>query len=114
MSWLMSLLLNGLALFIADYFVDGFQIHGIIAVVLAVIILGFVNAVIRPIIVFLTFPITLVTLGLFYFVINGITFYLASWLVPGFQVSNFGGAFWGAIVTGLLNWILNGLFNRKD
>ena len=114
MHWLISLLLNGIALLLADYLVDGFHVSGIIAAVFAVFILGIINTVIKPLLVILTFPVTLITLGLFILVINGITFELASWFVPGFHVYSFGGAFLGALITSAFNWALNGLFNKDD
>ena len=114
MHWLISLLLNAIALLLADYLISGFEVSGVISAVFAVFILGIVNAIIRPILVFLTLPVTLITLGLFILVINAITFELASWFVPGFHVYTFGGAFLGALITSAFNWTLNGLFNKKD
>ena len=114
MHWFISLLLNAIALLLADYLVTGFHVNGAISAVFAVFILGIVNAVIRPVLVFFTLPVTLITLGLFILVINGITFKLASWFVPGFHVYSFGGAFLGALITSAFNWALNGLFNKND
>src|SRR5437763_1079219 len=67
-------------------------------------LLGIVNAVIRPVILILTLPLTVLTLGLFIFVVNGISFYLVHWLVPGFSVSGLGAAVLGSIVVGLTGW----------
>ena len=114
MHWLISLLLNAIALLLADYLISGFHVSGAISAVFAVFILGIVNAVIRPLLVLLTLPATLITLGLFILVINAITFQLASWFVPGFHVYSFGGAFLGALVTSAFNWVLNGFFNKND
>lgn len=113
MSWLLSLLLNGGALLIADYFIDSIQINGVVSALLAALLLGFVNTFIRPILVFLTFPLTVISLGFFILVLNAITFCLVSWLIPGFHVYSFGGAFIGAIITGTTSWILNLIFNNK-
>ncbi|AQS58202.1 phage holin family protein [Desulforamulus ferrireducens] len=113
MSWLLTLLLNSAALLVADYFIDSIQINGLISALLAALLLGFVNTFIRPILVFLTFPLTVLSLGLFILVLNAITFALVSWLIPGFHVYSFGGAFTGAIVTGITSWILNLIFNNK-
>jgi putative membrane protein len=65
----------------------------------------------RPILIVLTFPVTLLTLGLFYFVVNGAVFALAAALVPGFDIDGFGGAILGALVVGLVSWFI-GLFTR--
>lgn len=111
MGWILSLLLNSAALLAADYLIDSIQMDGFVSALLAALVLGFVNTFIRPILVFLTFPMTLLTLGLFILVINAATFGLVSWLVPGFHVYSFGGAFAGAIITGVTSWILNAIFN---
>lgn len=111
MGWILSLLLNSAALLAADYLIDSIQMDGFASALLAALVLGFVNTFIRPILVFLTFPMTLLTLGLFILVINAATFGLVSWLVPGFHVYSFGGAFAGAIITGVTSWILNAIFN---
>ena len=66
-------------------------------------ILGIVNAVIRPILVFLTFPLTILTFGLFLFVVNALMLQLTSALVPGMKVDGFGPALWGSLVLSLLN-----------
>ncbi|MEW6063846.1 membrane protein [Desulforamulus profundi] len=111
MGWVLSLLLNSAALLAADYLIDSIQIDGFASALLAALVLGFVNTFIRPILVFLTFPMTVLTLGLFILVINAVTFGLVSWLVPGFHVYSFGGAFAGAIITGVTSWILNAIFS---
>src|SRR5437879_6335233 len=70
----------------------------------AALLLGIVNAVIRPILLVLTFPLTVVTLGLFIFVVNGVSLALVAWLMPGFTLSGFGAAILGSIVVGLTGW----------
>lgn len=114
MRWLITLLLNGLALLAADYLIAGIQIKGIFSALLAALVLGLINTFIRPVLVVLTLPITLLTLGLFIFIINAFGFIIASWIVPGFTVYSFWGAFWGAILTSIISWLLNGVFKRED
>jgi putative membrane protein len=77
------------------------------------IILGFVNAIVRPVLFFLTLPLTLITLGLFIFVLNAVCFGLTAWLVPGFSVDGFWWALLGALLVSIVSWILNGLFVGK-
>ncbi|CCO08220.1 phage holin family protein [Desulforamulus hydrothermalis] len=113
MSWLVSLLLNSAALLAADYLIDSIKIDGFASAALAALLLGFVNTFVRPVLVFLTFPLTVLTLGLFILIINAITFSLVSWFIPGFHIYSFGGAFAGAIITGLTSWILNAIFNNR-
>jgi putative membrane protein len=67
--------------------------------------LGIVNAVIRPVILVLTLPLTVLTLGLFILVVNGISLYLVAWLVPGFSLSGLGAAILASIVVGLTGWL---------
>lgn len=98
-----------LALYVCQWIVPGIAFASPPALLVAAIVLGFVNAVIRPILVLLTFPITILTLGLFYLVVNGVAFYLASVVVPGFQIASFGSAVAGALVVSLLSWFI-GLF----
>ncbi|AEF95272.1 membrane protein of unknown function [Desulfotomaculum nigrificans CO-1-SRB] len=111
MNWLLRLLLNSLALVIAGYLISGIHINGLLPAIIAVLLLGFVNTFIKPVLVFFTFPITLFTLGFFILIINAITFGLVAWLVPGFVVDSFGAAFMGAIITSVVGWLLNVIFN---
>ncbi len=109
MNWIIKLLLTGLALIIADYLLDSIHIDGYGTALLAALILGVINTIIRPILVFLTLPITILTLGIFILVINAITFYVTSMFLPGFQIEGFIGAFWGALIVGVISWILNSI-----
>jgi putative membrane protein len=95
MRFLVRLILNGLAIIIAAWLLPG--------------ILGFVNAIVRPVLFFLTLPLTLLTLGLFIFVLNAICFGLTAWLVPGFSIDGFFSALFGALLVTVVSWILNGL-----
>lgn len=112
MGWLVTLLLNSTALLVADYFIDGIKFSGFTSAVVAALVLGFVNTFIRPVLIFLTFPMTVLTIGFFILIINALTFGLAALLVPGFHVYSFGGAFMGAIITACTSWILNLMFNK--
>jgi len=107
MKFIVRLILNGFALLVADHFIEGIHIQGITAAIIAALILGIVNTIIRPILIFFTFPITVLSLGLFILIINAITFSFTAAIVNGFTVDNFGAAFWGAIITSIFSWILN-------
>ncbi|AGL03060.1 phage holin family protein [Desulfoscipio gibsoniae] len=113
MNWLLTFLLNALAVVLADRLLANIHISGIVPALMAGAALGIVNTFLRPILMLLTFPLTLFSLGLFIFIINAITFTIASWLVPGFDVLSFGGAFWGALITGIISWLLNLLFQER-
>ena len=98
------LLITALGLWAAETIVRGIHIDRWDHLLVAALLLGIVNAVIRPVILILTLPLTVLTLGLFIFVVNGISFYLVGWLVPGFSVSGLGAAVLGSIVVGLTGW----------
>lgn len=110
MRFLARLLLNGIAIIVAAWLLPGLHITGPFPALVAGIILGFVNAIVRPILFLLTLPFTLVTLGLFIFVLNAICFALTAWLVPGFSVDGFWWALLGALLVSIVSWILNGVF----
>ncbi|OAT86717.1 phage holin family protein [Desulfotomaculum copahuensis] len=109
MKWLLNICLNGLALLLVDFLVPGIHLAGIGPAVLAAFVLGVINTLIRPVLIFFTLPLTVVTLGLFIFVINAVTFTLTAWLVPGFHVYTFSGAFWGALLYSVAGWLINHL-----
>lgn len=104
-------LTTALALGVTAWVVPGIHVTSGAALLVAALVLGFVNAIVRPILIVLTFPVTLLTLGLFYFVVNGAVFALAAALVPGFDIDGFGGAILGALVVGFVSWFI-GLFTR--
>ena len=103
-------LVIAMALGIAARIVPGVQIASGGVLVGAALVLGFVNAIVRPILVVLTFPLTVLTLGLFYLVVNGIAFAMAAALVPGFQVASLGSAVLGslvvAVISSLVSWLM--------
>jgi putative membrane protein len=101
--------ITALALAAAAHFVPGVHVSSGAALLVAALVLGFVNAIIRPILVLLTLPITIITLGIFYLVINGLAFGIAAALVPGFTVASLGSAIMGALVVGIISWVVGWL-----
>ena len=101
------------ALAVAAWLLPGVAIASPGALLIAALVLGFVNAILRPVLVLLTLPLTVLTLGLFYLVLNAVLFALASVLVPGFSVAGFGSAFFGAIVVSLFSWMMGSLTGRR-
>ena len=93
--------LNSVALFFVMKLMSGIQIDRFQELLLATLVIGLLNAFLRPIILLLTLPVTVMTLGLFTFVINGLIFYLAAHLVPGFHVAGFGSAIIAALLYSL-------------
>ena len=103
-GFLFRLAITALGLWAAATIVPGIRIEGWRSLILSALLLGIVNAVIRPIIVILTLPITVLTLGLFILVVNGISLGLVAWLVPGFHLAGLPAATLGALVVGLTGW----------
>ena len=97
-------LINALALLALPYVVPSVRVDSFVTALVAALILGLVNTLIRPILVLLTLPVTLVTLGLFVFVINALLFWFVASFVQGFAVGGFGSAFFGAIVYAIISW----------
>ncbi|MGD1022370.1 MAG: phage holin family protein [Candidatus Sulfotelmatobacter sp.] len=109
MRMLLNWVLSALAVWIVSRVVPGIYVSGPLAALIAALAIGFINATIGVVLKILTFPLTLVTLGLFWWVINALMLKFASALVPGFQVRGFFAAFVGAIVLSLVNMILKWL-----
>ena len=102
-------LVNTLALAAVAYLMPSITIQTPGAAIVAALVLGLVNAVLRPILVILTLPVTLLTLGLFIFVINGLLFWAVASLVPGFDVGGFWSGVLGAILFSIVSWLLSAL-----
>jgi putative membrane protein len=102
------LVITALGLMLARALIPGITIIGWDNLFLAALLLGLVNAFVRPVLFVLTLPLTIFTLGLFLFVLNGITLALVAWLMPGFAVSGLWAATLGAIVIALTSWFANG------
>ncbi len=98
------LLITALGLWAAATIVPGMTITGWGNLIIAALLLGIVNAVIRPILLILTLPLTVVTLGLFILVVNGLSLALVAWAMPGFRLSGIGSAILGSIVVGITGW----------
>ena len=112
-GFLVHTVVLAIAIWITAQVVSGVTVASWTALALAALVLGVVNAIVRPILVILTLPITVLTLGLFYLVINGAAFGLAAAVVPGFQVRSWGAAILGALLTSVVSWFL-GIFVRRD
>jgi len=103
-------IVNAAALLLVAYLYPGVQVESFVVALLAALVLGLVNAIVRPLLVVLTLPVTLLTLGLFLFVINALLFWLVAELVQGFAVRGFWAAMLGSIlysvITLVTSWIL--------
>ena len=102
-------LINALALMAVAYLMPSIQVSSFGAALVAALVLGLVNAVIRPLLVLLTLPVTILTLGLFIFVLNGLLFWMVGSWLQGFEVAGFWPGVFGAIVFSLISWALSAL-----
>ena len=109
MGFLLRVVVNALAIMLAASVLPGIEVDGLIPALAAGVLLGLVNAFVRPVLLILTLPITLLTLGLFLFVLNGFCFWLVAWLVKGFHVAGFGWALLGSLVVSVVSWIVTAL-----
>ena len=109
MGLLINILINGLAVFITAYLLPGVKVDGFITAIIVAIVLGIVNFVVKPILHLLTLPITILTLGLFTFVINALMILLVDALVDGFHVDNFWAALLFSLVLSLVSSLLHSL-----
>jgi putative membrane protein len=114
MHFLIRLIVNAVALMIVAYFLPGVSVTGVVGALVAAFVLGIVNAILRPILIILTLPIQIITLGLFTFIINGVLFYWVGHWGIGLIVNGFWPAFWGAIVLGIVSFLLSSLLRGVD
>lgn len=111
-GFLIHTVVLAVAIWVTAQVVPGVTVTSWSALAVAALVLGVVNAIVRPILVLLTLPITVITLGLFYLVVNGIAFALAAALVPGFQIASVTAAILGALLTSLVSWFI-GIFVKR-
>jgi putative membrane protein len=117
MKTIFKWLLSAAALLFVAYIYDGVELQGYQAALIAAFVIGLLNTLVRPILVILTLPVTVVTVGLFLFVINALMFWAAAELLDGFNVTGFGAALIGSIIYSVLSMIINSaldsMFSRK-
>ena len=106
MGFLLRVLVNAVTIGLAAYLVPGIDLGGLAPALVAGLVLGLVNALVRPVLILLTLPLTLLTLGLFIFVLNALCLWLTAALVPGLTIHGFGSAFLGALVVSIVSWAL--------
>lgn len=113
MKLLIGWLLNALALLGVAYLVPDIHVSSFVSALIAAAVIGLANMLIKPILLILTLPVTIITLGLFIFVINGILFWLAGYFLQGFDVKTITAGIIGAIVYSVISWILTAIFVDK-
>ena len=110
---LLGWLLNALALLAVAYLLPSIHIASLTSALIAALVLGLVNTLIRPLLVILTLPVTLLTLGLFLLVINGLLFWMVGSMLDGFSVGGFWPGVFGALLYSLISWVLGGLLRPQ-
>ena len=109
MGLLVNLLVNGLAVYITAHVLPGVYVESFLTAVIVSVVLGIVNTFLKPVLFLLTLPATILTLGLFTFVINALMVYLVATFVPGFHVNGFWAALMFSVVLSLVSWFLRSL-----
>jgi len=105
-------IINTLAVMLAAYLVPGVSVTNFWAALITALVMGLINAIVRPLVLILTLPVNILTLGLFTLVINALMFWLASAIVPGFYVAGFWPAFGGALIFWAVSWLTNSLLRE--
>ena len=115
MHFIIRLLINALALWLIAKYVPGFYMAGgVWTPIIAALIFGIVNALVRPIVLLLTLPISILTLGLFVVIVNALMFWLATWITPNFKVAGFVPALIGALIMMVVSLIVNAIFKAEE
>ncbi len=113
MGFLIRVLVNGFAIYLVAQIVPGISVSGVLAALGAGLVLGLVNAIVRPVLILLTLPVTLVTLGLFLFVLNAFCLWLTAQLVKGFEVHGLWAALFGALLISAVSWVLSAFLSDR-
>jgi putative membrane protein len=112
-GFVVRVLINAATIALAAWIVPGMRVDGAWPALLAGLVLGLVNALVRPVLVILTLPLTVVTLGLFLLVLNGLCLALTAWLVPGFGLDGLFAAVLGALVISVVSWMLTAFVSDR-
>ncbi len=114
MYFVLSLLINAVALLALPYIFQSIAVDSFFVALLVALVLALVNTLVRPLLIILTLPATILTLGLFIFVINGLLFWAVGSFIDGFHVAGFWSGFFGAIVYSLISWALASLLPGRN
>ncbi len=112
MNLLLRWVINAGTLLLLAYYLPGMEVSGWYAALITALVLGLVNAVLKPILLILTLPVNILTLGLFTLVINALLFWFVASFIKGFDVDGFAPAFWGALILSVVSWFVSGLLKK--
>jgi len=112
MNLLLRWVINAGTLLLLAFYMPGIEVSGWYAALITALVLGLVNAVLKPILLILTLPVNILTLGLFTLVINALLFWFVASFIEGFAVTGFMPAFWGALILSVVSWLVSGLLKK--
>jgi putative membrane protein len=112
MKLILRWLISAATLMFVAYYVPGIAVVSFYNALIAALVLGLVNAILRPLAILFTLPVNILTLGLFTFVINALMFWFASSIVKGFYVAGFWPAFWGALIMTVIGWVVGAMLKK--
>jgi putative membrane protein len=112
--FLLRTLVTAAAIFVAVNILPWVKVDNFVALIVTAVLVGIFNAILRPILIFLTLPITVLSFGLFIFIINGLILLLVSAIVPGFKVENLGAAILASILISIVSWAINWLLRETN
>jgi putative membrane protein len=107
-------ILSALCLLLVAHFVPGFSVRGFVTALIAAVVIGLVNGTIGMLLKIITFPLTIVTFGIFWLLINALMLKFAAFFVPGFEVRGLWPAFWGGLILSVLNMTIRRLLKNRD
>ncbi len=113
-QFLLTWIITALSLVITAYLIPGIIIKGFAVAAIAALVMGLINAIVKPILLIFTLPLTVLTLGLFLFVVNAISFSLVSYFTPGFTIATFWDALFGSIILSIISSVLNQLLDGQQ
>lgn len=113
MIWILRLFINAATLMVLPYLLNGISVSGFYIALVTAVIMGLMNISIKPLLHFFTLPLSILTLGVFALVLNGLFFWFVASFVDGFAVAGFWPAFWGALILSLVSWLTNQLLDLK-
>lgn len=112
MKFILQLIVVGASFILADYLITGIKVDSFLTALIAALVLGLVNTIVRPILTFFTVPFIFLTLGLFIFVINALMYWATAFFIPGFEVNGFVAALLGALVTSVVSTIFSWMVRK--
>ena len=113
MNLLLRWVINAGTLLLLTFYLPGMEVSGWYSALITALVLGLVNAVLKPILLILTLPVNILTLGLFTFVINALLFWFVASFIKGFDVTGFMPAFWGALILSVVSWLVSSLLKKS-